>query len=67
MSAQNGSTPSRTEPAHDQAVIAVTALLLRAERHERDGLSPSCAVLTAAAELGIDAAAVLAFSHEAAA
>jgi hypothetical protein len=53
-------------PAADRAETAefVGAFLLRVAHHEQNGLSPSTAILAAAATVGVDPAAVLRATEE---
>lgn len=60
-------TQESTDPAGPESpVVALAALLLRIEAHERTGLSPRCAVLAAGSELGIDPAAIVGHANHAA-
>lgn len=60
MLPQNGFVQRLATPnPHPASAEFVAVFVLRVARHEQDGLSPSCAVLAAASELGIDPAGVL--------
>lgn len=64
MLPQAGFTPRSIPkpPALDTdavSVLVVAAFMFRLARHEQDGLTPTCAVLAAGSDMGIDPALVL--------